>query len=511
MPCSFSVPDHPPKAAPRHATDGALVPEGFRFGVATAGFQIEGGFNGPGEPRNNWYGWESSGRVEPSGAAVHFWDDPDALLDRARALGCDSFRLSVEWARVVPVEGVVDDEAVAGYRRILTSCHDRGLEPLVTLHHFTHPAWAGEDFWLRPDAPERFTEWVRVAVGLFGDLCGHWVSINEANVLAIETWLVGSLPPGRIGALGETVLALDHLTAAHVLAYDAIHAVQPDAVVATNNIALSLYDVDRLPLDLLVARHEGIALSGLGPFLDGRRRSFYDEVRLPRRWAPRLAETALRTLARRAVSPRSDGTAVLPLPRTVAAVYDSPHDRLLDVAQLDYYAPGAAAHFQLPGTPTAGGRWWEPGRPLWDDPPDPAGLAAYSARAAVAGLDVWIVENGMCNRVRRGRSYPRRDGWDRPRYLRENLAAVVIAVESGVPVTGYWHWTLVDNYEWGSYEPRFGLHGVDRERGLSITDTDAMGRDAAGAYRDLIAAIRRGDRSALSPGDSSGAASHDAG
>jgi beta-glucosidase/6-phospho-beta-glucosidase/beta-galactosidase len=79
---------------------------------------------------------------------------------------------------------------------------------------------------------------------------------------------------------------------------------------------------------------------------------------------------------------------------------------------------------------------------------------------------------------------------------------VVAAVDSGVPVEGYWHWSLVDNYEWGSYEPRFGLHGVDRSRGPgggTWLETDAMGRDSAGEYRRLIAGLRSGDRTVLEP------------
>ena len=94
----------------------------------------------------------------------------------------------------------------------------------------------------------------------------------------------------------------------------------------------------------------------------------------------------------------------------------------------------------------------------------------------------------------------RLDGWDRPRYLRANVAAVVDAVDAGVPVEGYWHWSLVDNYEWGSYEPRFGLFGIDRERGNRWRATDAMGRDSAGTYRSIITGLRAGDRTVLGPG-----------
>jgi len=111
------------------------------------------------------------------------------------------------------------------------------------------------------------------------------------------------------------------------------------------------------------------------------------------------------------------------------------------------------------------------------------------------GLPLWVVENGICNRVHNGRSHLRSDGWDRPRYLRDHVAAVMDAIASGAPVTAYLHWSLVDNYEWGSYEPRFGIFGIDRARGprgFRWLDTDAQGRDSASAYRALIAWARDG-------------------
>src|SRR3954451_14212372 len=126
------------------------------IGVATAGAQCEGGFNGYGEPANNWVDWETTGRVERSGRNVDFWNRYPEHLDRAVAAGANGFRLSVEWPRVEPAEGVIDDTALDRYRAILDACHDRGLEPLVTLSHFTTPAWLGPDPWLAIDSPERF-------------------------------------------------------------------------------------------------------------------------------------------------------------------------------------------------------------------------------------------------------------------------------------------------------------------------------------------------------------------
>ena len=102
--------------------------------------------------------------------------------------------------------------------------------------------------------------------------------------------------------------------------------------------------------------------------------------------------------------------------------------------------------------------------------------------------------------MRNGHSYERVDGWDRPRYLRENLAAVARGLDEGLPIGAYLHWSLTDNYEWGSYQPRFGIHGVDRERGAKILASDSMCRDSAGAYRRLIGGLRAGDRSVLDAG-----------
>lgn len=461
------------------------LPAGFRFGVATAGFQIEGGYNGRGEPANNWYAWEAEGRVEPSGIALDFWNRFEHHLDQAVAAGCDAFRLSVEWARVEPAEGEINTTALDRYASILDACHERSLQPLVSLHHFTHPEWLGADFWLRPDSPDRFVEWVEVAVERLAGRCHHWVTINEINILALQSYLLGMFPPGRRRDVAATVRTMDHLLAAHVGAYDCIKARQPQATVATNNYSFSVYELDRLLTDVLLARSHGVGRYDLRPWLTDRRTEFHERAQ-PR---PSRLEQSVRRLARTTI-PLDQA-----LPRAVGAVYASPHHRTLDVTQIDYYDPTVAQHLRWPGHRTAGGRNWLPARLLWDDPPHPPGLTTYCGLNTEPGLDVWVVENGMCNRVRRGRSYPRLDGWDRPRYIKENLGAVVTAIELGVPVGAYFHWTLADNYEWGSYEPRFGLYGVDRERGGRWSKEDAMGNDAAGTYRRVIERLRAGDTS----------------
>ncbi|HYA67928.1 MAG TPA: family 1 glycosylhydrolase [Acidimicrobiales bacterium] len=468
------------------------LPPGFRFGVATAGFQIEGGFNGPGEPANNWLRWERAGHVEPSGIAIDFWNRYEDLLDRAASTGCDAFRMSVEWARVEPSEGEIDHSALDRYAAVLDACHERGLRPLVTLLHFTHPSWLGEDFWLSPESPERFAAWVDLAVRRLASRCRHWVTLNEINVVGLGSYLLGLFPPGRRFAASDMWRALDHLIVAHVRGYEVLHLVQPDAVVTTNNASISLYELDRLVIDVLVSRRDGATRDDIASWLGERRRRWY--ARLP---SPAPAERALRRLSEALFTRAGADGGAIALPRAVEAVWSSPHDRTLDVVGIDYYDPLTANHVRRPGRVTAGGRSWTPAGDLWEDVVAPDVLATYLGANREPGLDLWVVENGLCNRVRRGRSFPRLDGWDRVRYLERNLAAIVAALDSGLPVGAYFHWPLADNYEWGSYEPRFGIFGVDRDRGTRVLDTDAMGFDAAGTYRRVVAGLRAGDRSVV--------------
>jgi len=103
--------------------------------------------------------------------------------------------------------------------------------------------------------------------------------------------------------------------------------------------------------------------------------------------------------------------------------------------------------------------------------------------------------------VHDGCSETRDDGLRRPRYVREHLGAVARAVADGLPVRAYLHWSLVDNYEWGSFEPRFGLFGLERSDRDAVRwmDTDAQGDDAAGEFARVLAGLRAGERSVLEP------------
>ena len=188
----------------------------------------------------------------------------------------------------------------------------------------------------------------------------------------------------------------------------------------------------------------------------------------------------------------------------VAAVHAASLPRVLGAVGFDWYDPVASHALRVPGRRRPdGGRDWSFGRALWDTESHPAGLRSWCATEAALrpGLPLWVVENGMSTRVHDGRPEQREDGMDRPRFVREHLGAVVDAVAAGVPVRAYLHWSLVDNYEWGSYEPRFGLFGLDRSDPSMVRwmDTDAQGDDAAGEFARVLAGLRAGDHSVLDP------------
>ncbi|HEY1831187.1 MAG TPA: family 1 glycosylhydrolase [Acidimicrobiales bacterium] len=502
------------RATRARAKDPSLLGDGFLIGVATSGYQIEGGYNGPDEPRNNWAGFEDMGRIERSGLACDFWRHPEEALDRAAALGCNAFRLSVEWARLEPRPETFDDAALERYAEILSLCAARGMAPIVTLHHFTHPEWQGEEFWLRPGSPDVFARHVRRILPALTPYCRHWVTINEPNIVMLMGWVEGASPPGRRMALSDAYCVLDNLLTAHVLAADAVAELQPDAEVTMNTSSSSIYEHDRMLVDLLQQREAGIDPSDVDRYVD-ERRAVHDAAFPPQH----AGEAALRRFFA-AVSPygtdrppgSGGGWAALrartrrQVPRRVLDVVQaSPRPRILDAAGFDLYDPRASHALRVPGRRADGGRGrdWSFGRAIWDTVSDPAALASWCATEAALrpGLPVWVVENGMATRVVNGRAVPRADGMDRPRYVREHLGAVADAVAAGVPVRAYLHWSLVDNYEWGSYEPRMGLYGLSRPDPGTVRwlDTDSDGRDAAGEFARVVAGLRRGDRSVLDP------------
>ena len=197
-------------------------PPDFVWGTATAAHQVEGG-----NCNNDWWEWEhnhASPCVEPSGDAIdhyHRYPDDIALL---ADLGFQTYRFSVEWSRIEPVEGEWSRASLDHYRRVCETCHEHGITPVVTYHHFTTPCWvANHGGWEEPDNADRFAFFCEKVTEHLGDLIGWACTFNEPNIVATMGYLVGVFPPGRRDrALRHAVN--DILIDAHHKAVDAIKA-----------------------------------------------------------------------------------------------------------------------------------------------------------------------------------------------------------------------------------------------------------------------------------------------
>ncbi|MGD0378782.1 MAG: family 1 glycosylhydrolase [Acidimicrobiales bacterium] len=198
-------------------------PDGFLWGTATSAHQIEGG-----NTNNDWWQWEhnpTSGCVASSGDACdsfhRYTEDVGLVAD----LGLGAYRFSLEWSRIEPADGEFSLAALDHYRRMCAACHERGVSPVVTFHHFTNPRWlADRGGWEAPDAAERFARYVERTVAHIGDLIGWACTFNEPNVVAVLGYTVGIYPPGMKDEYARHFAVNDTLVRAHRLAVDALRA-----------------------------------------------------------------------------------------------------------------------------------------------------------------------------------------------------------------------------------------------------------------------------------------------
>lgn len=163
------------------------------WGTAASSVQAEGA-----SPSDTWYAWERAGRAPASGRGTGFAEHFAEDFARLAEFGITHHRLSVNWARVQPSAGEVDESEVRRYRQILSAGRDAGLRIWVTLLHSAIPQWfAAEGGFAGPGATDRWESWVRVAAERFGDVAGGWMPVNNPAGFALKGYLMGSFPPGH--------------------------------------------------------------------------------------------------------------------------------------------------------------------------------------------------------------------------------------------------------------------------------------------------------------------------
>ena len=183
--------DHAPQPSQQAAPQRAF-PTGFLWGSATAAHQVEGN-----NTNNDWWAAEQAGRLPfRSGLACDQYNRFDDDFKLFAELGQTAHRLSIEWSRIEPRPGELSHEALDHYRKVLESLRAHGIEPIVTLHHFSNPIWLTEQGgWTRREVVGRFARYARRVVHEYKDLVRYWVTINEPGVYASQGWLLGVWPP----------------------------------------------------------------------------------------------------------------------------------------------------------------------------------------------------------------------------------------------------------------------------------------------------------------------------
>jgi len=396
-------------------------PRGFLWGTATAAHQVEGN-----NTNNQWWKWEQDGHTDgTSGLACDWWGGRwKEDFDRAAEAGQNAHRFSVEWSRIQPTPDTWDENALEHYRVMLRGLKERGMTPMVTLHHYSDPIWLSEFGGWETDAViSLFEKFVRKTVEALKEYCSLWCTINESAGYALNGYvgggLSGSFPPGRNNIrLAMRVQA--NMIRAHVVAYHAIHQIQPEARVG---IALHYRSVVPRhawsPLDRLLAKNAFNLVNNGFPmaFARGRIRSVLGTIRIPE-------AKGTQDFFGFNYYTRNRVNFDLRHPETLFTNHSYPKDA--DLSDKGFLSNEPDAMFE-------GLKWVTRNFP---------------------NLPIIISENGFA------------DAEDkvRPRYIAQHVHQMWRAVNFNFPIKGYFHWTLVDNFEWDQgWTLRFGLWALDEK------------------------------------------------
>lgn len=383
-----------------------MLKDDMQLGVASAATQIEGG-----NRQNSWYEWYANGHIkdgsDPSVANMHyerFAEDAQIMHD----MGIKHYRLGIEWARLEPERGVFNEAGFRHYREELLLLRQLGIEPLLTIHHFTNPLWFENMGAFENRASVGiFLDFVKKVTEEFGDIVAEYITINEPNVYAVFGFFFGDWPPGK-KSFGATIRVLNNMCECHIKAYELIHSVRRG--------------MGREDTKVSYAHHMRV----------------FDPKSKANLWH-RICTSLMRRVFQVSISKSFlTGRACFPL-RGVKGK----KGLYCDFHAVNYYSRSAVAGFReeyFNGVPV-NDLGWE----IY-----PWGIVQNSRELyKLAQLPVYITENGTCDNADSYRS----------RYIYEHLKALS---ESELPVKRYYHWCFTDNFEWlEGFSARFGLVYVD--------------------------------------------------
>jgi beta-glucosidase len=419
-------------------------PPGFTWGAATASYQIEGAWKDDGKGESIWDRFcRTPGKVLNGDTGdvacdhYHRWSDDIGLM---KSLGLQAYRFSISWPRILPQgSGRKAPAGLVFYSRLVDGLLAAGIEPFVTLYHWDMPqSLEDRGGWPARDTAQAFAEYTEVVVRRLGDRVKRWITLNEPWVSAFLGYDVGMHAPGRRDK-AQAVAAAHHLLLAHGWA---VPVIRRDSTSSQVGITLNLSPqapASPSDADRLAARQEDGTLN----------RWFLDPI-MGCRYPQDIVEYYNARYK-------------------IALAFDQPGDQDAMGAQLDflgvnYYTRGIARSEEIsesknePRTVFPNPHRTEMG---WEVYPEGLHELLTWLHKDYAFPAYYITENGAAYRDQL-RPDGRVDDPERIAYLREHFKAAAQAIAEGVPLKGYFVWSLLDNFEWAlGYTRRFGIVYVD--------------------------------------------------
>lgn len=487
--------------------ESLFAPSEFFFGVANAPYLCEGGYNTRTGPKNSFGVLEAAGKMEASGEAQRFWTDYADHIKLAASLGLNAFRMGLEWARVQPSPSLEphdppewDTAALDRYADIVAMVIEHGMQPIITLHHFTHPLWAGLNLWLEDRGPDMLVDYeIKVVdeintrlVSRGSDYMRHFLVYNEPNQIALFYHF--GLFPLPVG-MEYLLPVFDNMLSRYVKIYDGLYDLFESRGWGEPHVGYTLgsqapYELDRQMSDILRLRKWGVPREGVASAISGHRDAWVARIN-------DLAHSQLTDDGFDRYSARIERVAgALPpgsFTKTLDALYASPREKKLDYLSFNVYDP-LGGDRREPGDKKANSIQWD------DFVMDGEVYRTYTLATNEGNTDlpVYMGENSCANlQSMGGKPKPRPDGWTRERFLKAYLMEMIRCMKEGVPIKGYLYWTLVDDFEWqAGSPPRLGLYNYDYIN-HRILNTDGFGEPSGEIYGELVASLRSGQKSAV--------------
>ena len=432
-------------------------PSDFVWGAATAAYQVEGAATEDGRGESIWDRFSATpGKVVNghTGAVAcdtyHRYAEDIGLM---RSLGIGAFRLSVAWPRILPEgRGRVNQAGLDFYDRLVDDLLANGLDPYVTLYHWDLPqVLEDRGGWPARETVEAFTEYTEIVVSRLGDRVRHWITQNEPWVASWLGYGLGVHAPGRKSD-SDALAAGHHILLAHGRAAEILRREAPASEVGIAIDLVPMYPFSDNEADVEAAHRE-----------DGFRNRWFLEPVLGRGYPEDMLERYAEILPT-----IEDGDM-----DTIAAP--------LDFLGINYYTR-SVVQAGVGEVPAEGAEHTEMG---WEVYPDGLYRLLVHLQTEYEPPELYITENGAA--FADARENGRVPDSKRVSYLEGHLDAVEAAFAGGVPVRGYFLWSLLDNFEWAfGYSRRFGIVYVD------FDTLERVPKDSFTWYRDFIATQRAG-------------------